>query len=179
MAVKGASACEYRKDRLMTKRIVSLFIALVIPMAFMFTGCKGGGKPLTIQEYLDTLTADVKDYTAAAKELSAIDSTTFTDQAVKARHDKAKDVCGKMSKALDKFADITPPQDYSEKHKTLLKAVEEERKFVKATEKLLTSTDIADVEAAKNELETIYNLPTEQNFAAVALDIIKELKAAQ
>lgn len=161
----------------MTKRIVSLLIALVIPMALMLSGCKG--KPLTKEEYLDTIVAGVKDYSAAAAELTAIDSTTFTDEAVKARHEKAKEVCGKLDKALDKFADINPPQDYSEKHNTLLKAVEEERKFVRASEKLLTSTNIADIEAAKNELETIYNLPTEQTFASVALDLVRDLRAAQ
>lgn len=162
----------------MTKRIVSLIIALVIPVAFMLSGCKVG-KPLTEQEYLDTLVADIKEYSAVAKELGGIDSVTFTDQAVKARQDKAKDVCGKMEKALDKFADINPPQNYSEKHKNLLTAVENERKFVKASEKLLTSTDIADIEAAKNELTTIYNLPTEQTFASVGLALVRDLKAAQ
>lgn len=161
----------------MTKRIVTFFIALVIPMALMLSGCKG--KPLTEQEYLDTLAAGVKDYSNAAKELTAIDSTTFTDEAVKARHEKAKDVCGKMEKALDKFADINPPQNYSDKHKNLLTAVETERKFVKASEKLLTSTNLADIEAARDELATIYNLPSEQTFASVALALVRELKGAQ
>lgn len=145
----------------MTKRIISLLIALVIPMALMLSGCKSS-KPLTKEEYLDALTADYKEYSAAAKELTAIDSDTFTEQAVKARQEKAKDVCGKMEKALDKFGDINPPADYSKKHKTLLTAVEQEKKFVNASEKPLTSTNFDDINSAKNELVTIYNLPTEQ-----------------
>lgn len=162
----------------MTKRIVSLLIALIIPMALILSGCKNS-KPLTKEEYVDALAADFKEYAAAAKELVAIDSKTFTNEAVKARRSKVKDACGKMEKALDKFADINPPAEFSQKHKTLLEAVGNERKFVKASEKLLTSTNVADVEAAKNELEAIDNLPTAQTLGSIVLALVKELKAAQ
>lgn len=158
----------------MTKRILALIIAVIIPAALIFTGC-GSKKQLTPQEYYDGLLDAYKDYSAAIKELSPILSTATSLDEVKKNSASAKEICKRADKALLKIKDLEPPSKYSDQHKKLLKAVDNERDFVKAAEKLLTANSLDDLMSASNELEAIDNIQQDQQFAGVFLQLIKDL----
>lgn len=154
------------------KRFLALLIAVIIPAALIFTGC-GSKKEMTPQEYYDGILEAYKEYSAAIKELAPLVETAKDLESVKAVSESAKDVCGRADKALTKFEDLNPPAKYADKHKKLITSLEEEHKFVKAAEKLLTATTLDDITSANSELAACNS----ELFPTTMLELIKELKA--
>lgn len=161
----------------MTKRFIALLIAVIIPVTLIFSGCGSSKKQLTPQEYYDAIVADYKEYSAAIKELSPLIKTAKTLDSVAAVSASAKEICGRADEALLKFEELTPPSKYADKHKKLIASLSEEHKFVKAAEKLLTAKTLDDITSADNELLAYNNLPQDQLFPSIMLELVKELKA--
>lgn len=161
----------------MTKRLTAFLIAVIIPFTVLFTGC--GSKQLTPKEYYDELYATFKEYVADLKEVSALQAKAKTLAEVQAQLSKAKDICGKAGKTLDKFGKMKPPSQFSDKHKKLLSAVDLEKKFVSTVEKAFNSKTVDELVKYTKEAETVFdNIPSEQQFAAVFMDLLLEVKAA-
>lgn len=162
------------------KRIIALLLAVIIPAALLFTGC-GSKKQLTPQEYYDGLVNTYKEYSSAIKELEPLIVKAKDLNSVKTVSASAKDICGRADKALTKFEKFNPPSKYADKHRKLIASLAEERKFVKAAEKLLTAKTLGDITSANSELdaflETYNNAPLEQLLPGIMLELVKELKA--
>lgn len=158
------------------KRLIALLLVVIIPAALIFTGC-ASKKEMTPQEYYDGILEAYKEYGSAIKELAPIIETAKDLDSVAAVSESAKDICGRADKALTKFEDLTPPSKYADKHKKLIAALEEEHKFVKAAEKLLTAKTLDDITSANDDLQAYANLPQDQLFPVIMLDLVMELKA--
>lgn len=161
----------------MTKRITALLIAVIIPFTVIFTGC--GSKQLTTKEYYDELYATFKEYVADLKEVSTMQAKATTLAEVQSQLGKAKDICGKAGKTLDKFVKMKPPSQFADKHKKLLSAVDLEKKFVNTVEKAFSSKSADELAKYTKEAEAVFdNIPSEQQFAAVFKDLLLEVKGA-
>lgn len=161
----------------MTKRITALLIAVIIPFTVLFTGCSS--KQLTPKEYYDELYATFKEYAADLKEVSAMQAKATTLAEVQAQLGKAKEICGKAGKTLDKFGKMKPPSQFADKHKKLLSAVDLEKKFINAAEKVFNSKSIDELAKYTKEAEAVFdNVPSDQQFAAVFMNLLLEVKAA-
>lgn len=160
----------------MTKRIAILLIAVILPITLVFTGC-GSDKP-TATEYRDELRNNLQAYTEPMKELSQLADESDTVEKVQANQSKAKEACKKAGKILDNFEKITPPDRFADKHQNLISAIDSERKFLKAAEKLFAAKTSDDVESATNELTAIQNIPSDQQFLSVFTKLISEVNQA-
>ncbi len=161
----------------MTKRIIALLIAVIIPAAMIFTGCSS--KQLTTQEYYDQLYANFKEYAAELKEITTIQTNVKTIDDVQKMLNKANDTCGKADAVLDKFSKMNPPSQFADKHKKLLSAIETEKKFISTVKKIFTSKSLSELSQYTNEAQSVFNgIPEKQQFAAVFMDLILEAKAA-
>lgn len=162
----------------MTKRITALLIAVIIPIMTIFTGCSS--KPLTPKEYYDELYTAFKEYVAELKEVTTLQTNVKTIEDVQTQLSKAKDICTNAEKALDKFSRLNPPEQFADKHKKLLTAVDTEKKLIKAMGKVFTAKSLSDLAQFTKDVQAVTSgVPTDQQFAAVFKDLILEVKAAQ
>lgn len=160
----------------MTKRITALLIAVAVPMALLFTGC---GKQLTEREYYDDLYAYFNEYVEALNEIETVRANVTSSQEIMLEQTKASEICEKAEKALDKFEKMNPPDGFAEKHKTLLAAVELEKKFVSASEKVLTAKTPFELDKFSGEAAMIFaGVPEDRQFAPVLAGLLSDLKAA-
>lgn len=160
----------------MTKRMTALLLAVIIPITLLLAGC--GSKQLTAQEYFDELGACYKEYSAAFKELSPLIDAAKDVASAKSNSAKAKDICSRVDKALTKFEKLNPPSQFSAQHKKLVASIANERKFVKAAEKLFTADTLDGLLSARNELQATENIPADQQFLSIFLQLIKDVKSA-
>ncbi len=160
----------------MTKQVTALLIAVILPITLLFSGC--GSKQLTEQEYFDELSACYKEYSAAFKELSPIIEAAKDVASAKSNSSKAKEICGRVDKALSKFEKLNPPSQFSAQHKKLVASIANERKFVKAAENLFTADTLDGLLSATQELQATQNVPEDQQFLSIFLQHIKDVKSA-
>ena len=160
----------------MTKRVTVLLAALLLPITLIFTGC---GARLTEQEYFDGLYANFKEYLAAMEEIGNVQTDVSSSQEIMLEQTKATEVCKKAEKALEKFNKLNPPSQFDDKHKKLLTAVELEKDFVRAAQKVLTARTPAEYEQYSIEASMVFaDVPAEQQFAAVFAELLLEVRAA-
>lgn len=113
-----------------------------------------------MQDYYDQLGANFKEYVAATKDFSSIQTNVTTAAQAEQEKSKAQELCKKAETVLDKFAKMQPPSKYSEKHNELIKSIELEKKFWESSAKIFT---------AKTDSE-IYNiLATPRRFLTARL----------
>lgn len=159
----------------MTKRITALLIAVIIPAALIFSGCS---KRLSAKEYYDQLYANFKEYTAAAGEIATVQDGIKNGAATDSLRAQATEGCKKAMTALEKFDKMNPPKMFSDKHKKLVEAVDLEKKFKTASEKLLIATNSADEAAATSELSAVFSsVPESQQFPALFVSLLPEAKS--
>lgn len=162
------------KSNIGIKRITALTVAVMLPIMLIFTGC---GKRLTEQEYADGLYAVFKEYLVALEEIENVRSDVSSSQEIMLEQTKATEICQNAEKVLKKFDKMNPPEKFSDKHKTLLAAVEYEKEFVRASQKVLTARTPFEYEQYSIEAAMVFaGVPEEQQFGAVLTDIILEIK---
>lgn len=160
----------------MTKRISALLIAVLLPIALIFTGC---GTRLTEQEYYDELYADLKEYAAALNEIETVRADAPSSQEKMLEQTKASEICQRAEQALDKFNKLNPPESFADKHKKLLTAVRYEKDFVKASQKVLSARTPFEYEEYSIEAALIFaDVPEEQQLISVMSSLLSELRAA-
>lgn len=160
----------------MTKRISALIIAVLLPITLLFSGC---GKRLTEQEYFDGLYAGFKEYLAALEEIESVRADVSSSQEIMLEQTKATEICKKAEQALEKFKKLNPPERFADKHKTLLTAVELEKEFVRAAQKVLTARTPFEYEQYSVEASMVFaDVPAEQQFGAVFTELLLEVQSA-
>lgn len=155
----------------MKKRILALF-ALIIPLTLMLCGC---GR-LSVKEYYEELNAGFEEYASALIEFENVNIDVKSSQEIMLEQTKATEICDRAEKALDRFAKMNPPEEFSEKHEELLVSVELERKFVNATRKVLTATTPDEMLIYSSEADAVLNgVPADKQFPAVIKRLLEEV----
>lgn len=149
----------------MTKRIVSLLIAIVLPITLLFTGCR---KQLTEEEYLGQVKEAYEEYAAALEEFESVRADVGSSQEIMEEQTKATEICERAETALGKFFKLNPPDSFSEKHKEVLAAAELEERFIKAQKKVLSAVSPDEVMQYSAEASTVFSgVPKEKQLPAV------------
>ena len=160
----------------MTKRITALLLAVLLPIAFILTGC--GSKELTVQEYSDQLYSAFKQYSDDLRNIGSLETNVGVSE-LQNQLNKAKELCETAEKTLDEFTKMSPPSQFADKHKKLTEAVEDEKGFLQAVEKIFTSASADELSKNTQEAETFYDkIPEEQQFASIFLDLFLEVQSA-
>ena len=159
----------------MTKRITAMMTAVVIIITLMLSGC---GKQLSMQDYYDQLGANFKEYVAATKDFSSIQTNVTTAAQAEQEKSKAQELCKKAETVLDKFAKMQPPSKYSEKHNELIKSIELEKKFWEASAKIFTAKTDSEISQYTSDAEAVFDgTPSEKQFALLYKDLYLSVKA--
>lgn len=106
-------------------------------------------KKLTAEEY-GRITAEYwEEYNDRAWEISDIvESAEGSFEKLKEKNSELLEACGRVKAVLDKYAEITPPDDYKELHQKLLQSIEEEKRWLTYREQAYS----ADTEEEGNEI---------------------------
>lgn len=156
----------------MTKRIVTLLLAAVMPL-ILLCGCSGDG--LTVREYGDELSRCWGEFLNATVEWTkyAPEYYPFGDEDIKG----LKDTVSRREKALDDIAKINPPEKYAERHKELVKSLDYEYKWNKAALKLIDAKSAEDADKLGNDIAEIVNsIPEGESLPSVYMFLYKDLK---
>lgn len=154
----------------MTKRIVSPMIAVILPIALLFTGCR---KRLSEEEYLEQVKAAYEEYAAALEEFDSVRADVGTSQEIMEEQTKATEICDRAEDALDRFSKMNPPDSYSERHKEVLAATEIEKDFIEAQRKVLSARTPDELSEYISEYEAVFSgVPEEKQLPAVVGELI-------
>lgn len=154
----------------MTKRVVSLMIAVMLPITLLFTGCR---KRLSEEEYLGQVKAAYEEYAAALEEFESVRADVSASQEIMEEHTKAVEICDRAEDALDRFSKMNPPDSYSERHKEVLAAVEIEKDFIEAQRKVLSARTPDELSTYISEYEAIFSgVPEERQLPAVIRELL-------
>lgn len=177
----------------MTKRITALLIAVIIPAMLILTGCGDQpdgtvievtpvefapkGAQLTVVEYREELNVLMRNYVVVLNDVP-LDEENDTVAKLKPHWEEARESCRKCNEALDRFGAINPPEILVEKHKKLLKGVNNEKEYVAAMERFLTARNNKDLKRYSEELEKLVDRPEEETLSAMYLELYREIKEA-
>lgn len=153
----------------MTKRVVSLILAVILPIT-LFTGCK---KRLSEEEYLGQVKAAYEEYAAALEEFESVRADVSASQEIMEEHTKAVEICDRAETTLKKFAKLYPPEELSEQHEELIDAAELEQKFIYAQRKVLSARTPDELSTYISEYEAVFSgVPEERQLPAVIRELL-------
>lgn len=137
----------------MFKKLLALFVTMAMAVT-LFSGCKPGLSP---EEYRDELSACWKCYLDAQLEFAVM--ATEPEEADFARF------CEDFENSLDAFEKITPPEQYSVAHASLISSLDTEREWLEAVKRYQKSDadkrdeiggEIAEISNRDNTLPISY-----------------------
>ena len=152
----------------MSKRMTALFIAVLLPITFILSGC--GNSRLTPEEYRDELQSRIKDYASALTEI-ALDIQVFDESGV--QPSDFEDHCKAHEKAIKNIEKIKYPAELVYKHELLLEAFEIERDWLEAVRELMSTKTPEEKEQALQKIQTIAS--SENTFMIRYVEILREL----
>lgn len=153
----------------MTKRIVALIIAAIIPISLL-GGCSKG-KPLTIQEYYTESKRCWTEFISATRDWSKL--AFETDPKSEDMHS----IIARRKKALDDFAAINPPEKYKTQQENIVKSLEYEYKWNDAALKVADAKNDEDIEKAGDEISSILSsIPDGQSLPLLYFDLSMEFE---
>lgn len=132
----------------MIKRIMAMIIAVIIPISLL-SGC---GKSLTVEEYKTEIEKCWKGFLTSISSLSA-DMQYFEKNEVLEDSNKFENDCKNFENALKDFEKINPPSEYKEKHKQMIKALDNERYWLTTVRKYVSATTPEEIKAAEEKVE--------------------------
>ena len=157
----------------MTKRITALFMAVLIPLMLMLTGC--GSKRLSVTEYRDQM----KEYWTEFMK-TTVDWTKMPPEnppQTDAEKSEYRDIISRREKALDGIKNTNPPQEYTDKHKAIVTSLDYEYKWNAAALKLVDAKTADEAEKIGTEIQNIVNsIPDGQSLPLLYAQLYKELK---
>lgn len=173
----------------MTKRFVSLIIALVIP-AILLCGCSSEqNKRLSPENYRSAIESAWDKYLNSMLDLIDLIPLEVNEESVKTLQENAESaepVLKMREQSLNEFKEITPPEKYEELHKKLISAADAwEYEQLELYRKLFTVESVEELteinetfqKHSEEVSETAGEFGSGTTFPAVYLQIIKELTA--
>ncbi len=158
----------------MTKRISGVLAVVVLLITLVVTGC---GNQLTMQEYYDQLGTYFKDYVAVCLDFDTLYQDFTSAEQADQKLSQAKEICSKAKAALDNFAKMNPPSQYSEKHKELVKSIDYEKEYWDKSEKIFTAKTDSEIKQFAEEADGMFDdIPSEQQFQSIYRDLYLSVK---
>lgn len=171
----------------MTKRVLSLTIALILPVTLL---CGCSGKRLTPEEYKTAIESAWKKYMSSVLEMTEYFPADADEEGclsvIQKNKQELEELLDKREEALDDFKKINPPEEYGELHKKLIKAEDAwEYENVSLIRDLLnakTAQDVADYiditeQRSKEAMGSASDIFTGTTFPSVYVQIIMKLQA--
>ena len=175
----------------MKKLICALLCAV---MMFGAVGCESdentflpaemtaaSGEPLAPQEYKDTLYATFKEYMNTIKAMDEAvvgweDVNTISQ--LKPIAEKADVVFADMDKAICKYYDIIPPEEYKQLHGKLLASVEIERQYIMYMRRAFAANSMSNMKKNTKKASELLETSEENGtaYAKVFVELYQKLK---
>ena len=173
----------------MTKRAVSLAIALILPI-ILFCGCSAEQqKRLSPEEYRSAMESAWDKYLNSMLDLIDLIPIGVDEESVKTLQENAESAepaLNKREQSLNEFGEISPPEKYEELHKKLISAADAwEYEQLELYRKMFTVQSVEELTEINETFqkhsaelsETAGEFGSGTTFPAVYLQIIKELTA--
>ena len=173
----------------MTKRAVSLAIALILPI-ILFCGCSAEQqKRLSPEAYRTAMESAWDKYLNSMLDLIDLIPLEVDEESVKTLQENAESAEPALKmreQSLNEFKEITPPEKYEELHKKLISAADAwEYEQLELYRKMFTVQSVAELteisETFQKHTEEISDTASDfssgTTFPIIYLQIIKELTA--
>lgn len=165
----------------MTKRAVSLAIALILPI-ILLCGCSyEQNKRLSAEEYKTQLESAWDKYLNSVLDLIELTPLEVNDAALKEfseNSEKAQPALKLREQSFKEFCEINPPEKYEELHKKLIAAMESwEYEQLELHRKMFEAKSVAELEEISKRIAEHANNSTEDTFPMIFLKIEMELSA--
>ncbi len=165
----------------MTKRVLSLIIALILPITLL---CGCSAKQLTADEYQDEVISNVKNWFNVMNDWVFCSDNVMVETADKSyemdfdktREHKSelKKQLNAVEKALDKIDKIgNPPAEYDDFHKQLKNGVSLERKWLSLQREALSARSEEEFKAAAKAIEDHVDSTANDALPKIYLEEIK------
>lgn len=143
----------------MYKKLAAL---LLIPV-FILCGCNNSSERLTKEEYDTAVKAAWTEFVGGTVDWSAGYSSIGEGfEGYKAAGDRLQAACDRTLTGLNMFAEISPPEEFELMHKELLKAAENERRWVSYREQSFKADSKEESDRILDKLaDEINSMPTE------------------
>ena len=156
----------------MNKRLTAFLTALIIPLTFLLSAC--GSSALTREEYRAELVSATQEYAAAQmKVVSVMMDSESGDGYFTGDEKKFKESCKEFESAMKRIEKINPPDDYKARHKDAVKALGNEREWLKAVKDYTKADTPEKLEKADNAIQKAANY--ENSFPEQVFEIVKSL----
>ncbi|MCH5196856.1 MAG: hypothetical protein J1F28_09075 [Oscillospiraceae bacterium] len=152
----------------MTKRISAIFLAFIALL--ILSGC---APKLTAEEYKDELTSAYNEFMTAHMKISEIMYAVEQGDRTSLENSEFHDACEDMESSMERFERMNPPDNYKDKHKRMVKSLDNYRDWIKAVEKFVECTTPEEFEKALDEANG--TLDIENGFLRQYLDLFIEL----
>ena len=172
----------------MTKRAVSLAIALIMPI-ILLCGCSSGKKRLAPEEYRTAMESAWDKYLNSMLDLIDLIPLDVNEESVKTLQENAESAEPALKmreQSLNEFKEMSPPEKYEELHEKLISAADAwEYKQLELYRKMFTVQSVEELteisktfeEHAEEISSTATDFSSGTTFPIVYLQIIKELTA--
>lgn len=171
----------------MTKRVLSLIIALILPTV-MLCGCSPEQeKRLSPEEYRTRMESAWDKYLNSMLDLIDLIPLEVDEQSVKTLQEnaeKAESALKMREQSLNEFKEINPPEKYEELHQKLMKAADAwEYEQLELYRRLFKVQSLQELEEINKRFSEHTNETAAADFSSsttfpmVYLQIIKELSA--
>lgn len=164
----------------MTKRISTLILALLLPLAFLISGCSL--ERMTRLDYYNETDRCWKEFMDTNTELTGGLSTKDAllpnfrlgnDDDIA----RLKEIVARRNKALSDFEKLRPPKEYKDQHKEIVKGIKLEYKWNEALLDLANAKTEADRDKVSENLTAVLDtLPYDSYFPFTYAKLAKQLR---
>ncbi|MCH5208114.1 MAG: hypothetical protein J1F04_04445 [Oscillospiraceae bacterium] len=152
----------------MIRRIAAVFLAFTALL--VLSGC---APKLTAEEYKDELTSAYNEFMTAHMKISEIMYAVEQGDRTSLENSEFNDACEDMESSVKRFEKMNPPDKYQDKHKRMIKSLDNYRDWIKAVEKFVECTTPEEFEKALDEANG--TLDIENGFLRQYLNLFIEL----
>ena len=153
----------------MTKRITALFLLLAV---LLIGGCNISQK-LTAAEYKDELMSGYEEFMASRIKIAEIMIDAEQGNRISLGSSEFEGACKDLENSMKRFEKMNPPDNYKDKHKKLVKSLDDYRDWLKAAKKAAECTTPEEFDKALNAANG--TLDTENGFLKQYLDMFIEV----
>lgn len=153
----------------MTKRVTALFLLLCV---LLISGCNTSPK-LTAEEYKNELMTGYEEFMAARMKIAEIMLNAEQSDRASLESSEFEYTCRDFESAMKRFEKMNPPDNYKDKHKKLVKSLDDYHDWLKAVRKFVKCTTPEEFEKALNEANG--TLDVENGFLSRYLDMLVEV----
>ncbi len=146
------------KALLMKKRVLSLMIALVLPIVLL-CGCSSGER-MSPEEYKSAIMSSYKKYITSFTDMAPylppepFEANAENVSLIQSNSAKLEECLDKHEEAFNDFKEMNPPEEYEELHKKLIKAINtREKEQLAITRKLVKAKTPDDISDYNEEIE--------------------------